>query len=314
MRRRRTRAGATRRSDAAAPRVRLRVLGAAAGGGVPQWNCGCRNCRDARAGRIAPLTQSSVAVSGDGARWLLVNASPDLRSQLASAPALWPVGLRGSPIEAVALTNGDVDHVAGLLTLRERTGFDLYATPEILSELGANPIFGVMGADLVRRVAVAPGVRFAAAGLEAELFPVPGKTPLWRESGEVKTAELGGLTAGLALRAGGRTALVIPGCAAVTEALEARLHAADLVLFDGTAWEDEEMPRLGAGEKTARRMGHLPMRGPGGSLEALAGLKARKVFIHVNNTNPVLQPGGAERRLAEAAGWEIGFDGMEIGL
>lgn len=243
-----------------------------------------------------------------------MNASPDIRAQLGAFPSLWPQALRGSPLAAVALTNGDVDHVAGLLTLREKTAFDLFATPEILAELEANPIFGVMSPDLVRRLPVPPGARFDAAGLDVESFSVPGKTPLYREAGEVKTEEVGEMTVGYALRSGGRTALCIPGCAAVTEDLDARLRAADLILFDGTTWENEEMPRLGAGEKTARRMGHMPMQGPGGSLERLAGLTARKVFVHINNTNPVLRPESEERRRAEAAGWEIGFDGMEIEL
>ncbi len=294
--------------------MKLRILGAAAGGGVPQWNCGCGNCTDARAGRIAPLTQSSIAATGDGSRWLVVNASPDIRVQLAAVPALWPRELRGSPLVAVALTNGDVDHVAGLLTLREKTAFDLFATPEILGELEANPIFGVMSPDLVRRRPVPPGALFDVAGLEVESFSVPGKTPLYREAGEVKTEEVGEMTVGYALRSGGRTALCIPGCAAITDDLDARLRSADLILFDGTTWENEEMPRLGAGEKTARRMGHMPMHGPGGTLERLSGLTARKVFVHINNTNPVLQPESRERRLAESAGWEIGFDGMEIEL
>lgn len=294
--------------------MKLRILGAAAGGGVPQWNCGCRNCTDARAGRIAPLTQSCVAATADGGRWLVVNASPDIRAQLAASPPLWPQELRGSPIAAVALTNGDVDHVAGLLTLREKTAFDLFATPEILAELEANPIFGVMSPDLVRRIPSPPGARFEAAGLEIESFSVPGKTPLYREAGDVKTEEVGEMTVGYALRSDGGTALYIPGCAAVTDDLDARLRAADLILFDGTTWENEEMPRLGAGEKTARRMGHMPIHGPGGSLERLSGLTARRIFIHINNTNPVLQPESEERRLAEAAGWEIGFDGMEIEL
>lgn len=294
--------------------MRILILGAAAGGGVPQWNCGCHNCSDARSGRIPPLSQSSIAVSASGTRWAVLNASPDIREQLARAPALHPTELRGSPIEAVVVTNGDVDHVAGLLTLREKTPFDLYATPGTLETLGANPIFGVLDPELVARRPAALGETINAAGLEIETFPVPGKTPLYLETGEVRTDEIGETTIGLRLAAGGRVAYYIPGCAAAPDDLIARLEGADLILFDGTVWENDEMPRLGAGAKTGRRMGHMAMSGPGGSLERLAGLKAQKIYIHINNTNPVLQPDGPERREIEAAGWRLAADGMEIDL
>lgn len=294
--------------------MRIIVLGVAAGGGVPQWNCGCRNCADARAGRIPRLSQSSIAVSGDGGSWAILNASPDIREQFARTPALHPRSLRGSPIASVVLTNGDVDHVAGLLTLREKTPFDLYATPEILEALAANPIFGVMDAELVARRPVALGDRIETAGLTIETFPVPGKVPLYQEAGEVKTEEIGETTIGLRLSANGGTAVYIPGCAAAPDDLLARMEGADLVMFDGTVWENEEMPRLGAGAKTGKRMGHMAMSGPEGSMARLAGLSARKVYLHINNTNPVLQPDGPERREAEAAGWTVAVDGMEIEL
>lgn len=296
--------------------LRLIVLGAAAGGGLPQWNCGCANCAAARAGRIPAMTQSSVAVSADGERWLLLNASPDVRQQMAATPALHPRALRGSPVEAVLLTNGDVDHVAGLLTLRERTPFALYATPEIHAVLRDNDIFAVLDPELVGRRDVAPGEEFRPLpGLAVSLFPVPGKAPLYREGAAPDTRALGGQTVGVAIRAGAARAFYIPGCAAMTAALAARLRGAPLVLFDGTVWRDDEMVAGGTGAKTGGRMGHMAMDGPEGSIAAFAGLEVgRKVFVHTNNTNPVLDPASPERAAAEAAGWEIGRDGMELAL
>ncbi|MEM7269053.1 MAG: pyrroloquinoline quinone biosynthesis protein PqqB [Pseudomonadota bacterium] len=292
----------------------ITILGAAAGGGVPQWNCGCQNCRDARAGKIPQMTQSSIAVSADGSSWLVLNASPDIRVQLAGCPVLAPAGLRGSPIEAVMLTNGDVDHVAGLLTLRESTPFDLYATAEIMDAVDENPIFGVMKSDLVTRKTFGLGDTLSLAGLEVETYAVPGKVPLYKEAGEIVTDAMGETTIGVTLRASGKTVIYVPGCAAIPDELRARMEAADLVLFDGTVWENEEMPKLGAGVKTGRRMGHMPIAGDGGSMERLAGLTARRVYIHINNTNPILQPASHERAALNAAGWEVAQDGMEISL
>ncbi|MEO0359707.1 MAG: pyrroloquinoline quinone biosynthesis protein PqqB [Pseudomonadota bacterium] len=294
--------------------MKILILGAAAGGGVPQWNCGCRNCDDARTGRIPSLTQSSIAVSAGGSSWAVLNASPDIRAQLAAAPALAPKGLRGTPIEAVVLTNGDVDHVAGVLTLREKTPFALYGTAEILGALDENPIFRVADPTLVDRRRIEIGEKIEAAGLRIETFAVPGKVPLYLEEGEVKTDLVGETTIGLSATAGAGTLAYVPGCAAIPDDLLARLGAADVVLFDGTVWENEEMPRLGAGEKTGARMGHMAMSGERGSMARLADVAGRRIYIHINNTNPVLQPESPERRAVEAAGWEIAMDGMEITL
>lgn len=294
--------------------LRVVLLGAAAGGGLPQWNCGCRNCDAARRGEIPAQTQSSVAVTADGASWAVLNASPDIGRQLLATPALHPTGPRGTPIRSVLVTNGDIDHVAGLLTLREKQGFDLVATGEIHGVLGANPIFGALDPALVARRTVAlEEVAEVAPGLTAQLFAVPGKVPLYLEGEMVETDLEGEQTVGVALDDGRRRAFYIPGCAALTPALAERLRGADLVLFDGTLWDDEEMLRLGLGQKTGRRMGHMPISGAGGTLEAFAGLGiARKVFVHMNNTNPVLVPGSPERQAVEAAGWTVGQDGMEI--
>ncbi|HQU67917.1 MAG TPA: pyrroloquinoline quinone biosynthesis protein PqqB [Albidovulum sp.] len=293
---------------------RARILGAAAGGGLPQWNCGCQNCRLARDGAIPSLTQSSLAVTANGRDWAVLNASPDIRAQLTASRALAPTGLREVPIRSVLLTNGDVDHVAGLLTLREMQSFSLLATAGIHAVLNANPIFTALNPAVVTRAEVALDEPFALVpGLVATLFAVPGKVPLYLEGETVETQLIGEQTVGVRLEADGRTAFYIPGCAALTGDLAARLDGAEAVFFDGTLWTDDEMLRLGLGTKTGARMGHMSMSGPEGSITAFAGLNiAQKVYVHMNNTNPVLRPGSPERAEAEAAGWIIGADGLEI--
>jgi len=294
--------------------LRAHILGAAAGGGLPQWNCGCPNCTLARQGRIPSQTQSSLAVSGNGRDWALLNASPDIREQLGRCAALHPTGLREVPLRAVLVTNGDIDHVAGLLTLREMQGFTLFATAEIHDVLSANPIFGALNASVVDRVSVRMGTPFTLAPeIEATLFPVPGKVPLYLEGETVETDLVGEQTVGVHLVAGADEAFYIPGCARLDDELRDRLRGAPLVFFDGTLWRDDEMVQAGLGQKTGQRMGHISMSGPEGSIAAFAGLGVgRKVFVHMNNTNPVLNPASPERAEAEAAGWTIGQDGMEI--
>ncbi|MCR8548415.1 pyrroloquinoline quinone biosynthesis protein PqqB [Salipiger sp. P9] len=293
---------------------RARILGAAAGGGLPQWNCGCDNCRSARAGEIPPQTQSSLAVSANGRDWAVLNASPDIRAQLAACTVLHPTGLREIPLRSVLLTNGDIDHVAGLLTLREMQPFTLYATPGIHEVLAENPIFSALNPAVVTRATVAlDSPAEIAPGLVATLFAVPGKVPLYLEGEEVQTDLMGEQTVGVELTAGDDTAYYIPGCARLTDALRDRLSGAALVFFDGTLWRDDEMVRAGLGSKTGQRMGHMSMSGAEGSIAAFAGLDiGEKIFVHMNNTNPVLRPGSEERREAEAAGWTIGQDGMEV--
>jgi pyrroloquinoline quinone biosynthesis protein B len=294
------------------------VLGAAAGGGYPQWNCRCPVCRLAWEGdgRVKPCTQASMAVSADGAHWVLLNASPDLRAQLAATPALHPRdGLRHSPIAAVVLTGAEIDQIAGLLNLRERQPFALYGSPECLAAVAANPMFDALAPDVVTRRAVAPGISFQPApGVTAELFTVPGKVPLYLERGEPEVGGESGTTVGIEITAGGARLAFVPGAATMTPALHARLKRADAVLFDGTLFTDDEMIRTGTGAKTGRRMGHMPIDGDGGSLAALAGLDGRRIYIHINNTNPVHVAGSPERRKVEDAGWEVAADGMEIAL
>jgi pyrroloquinoline quinone biosynthesis protein B len=295
-------------------RLKIVILGSAAGGGLPQWNCGCANCVAARRGAIPARTQSSLAASADGETWALVNASPDIRVQLARTPALYPRALRDTPIRSVLLTNGDIDHSAGLLSLREQQPFAVVATRETARTLRANLMLRALDPALVPWREAVPGEAIELApGLTAELFPVPGKVPLYLEQGEVRSDLEGGQTVGVRLSAGGHAAFHVPGCARMTPALAERLAGAALVLFDGTLWDDDEMIRTRTGTKTGRRMGHMPISGEGGSLAAFAPLGVvRKVFVHINNTNPILDPASPERRAVMEAGWLVAEDGMEF--
>jgi pyrroloquinoline quinone biosynthesis protein B len=300
--------------------MRLIVLGAAAGGGFPQWNSACPVGHRAWARDPAASwrTQCSVAISTDGERWSLLNASPDLRQQILATPALHPRrGPRHSPIGAVVLTNGDVDHVAGLLSLRESHRFALYATGAILGVLERNPIFDVLDREFVRRHALVLDRPLEVDdGLSIVPFAVPGKVPLYLEDDALEIGVETEDVIGLELRAGrGATAFFVPGCARLTPGLAERLSGAALVLFDGTLWTDDEMIRSGTGVKTGARMGHMSISGPDGTLAAFAALGVRrKVLIHINNTNPVLLDDSAERAAVLAAGWEVAYDGMEIAL
>lgn len=296
------------------------VLGSAAGGGFPQWNSNAEGCRRARSGDPAalPRTQSSVAVTADGERWYLLNASPDLREQIGRTPALHPqAGLRSSPIAGVILTGGDVDVIAGLLTLRERQAFTLYATPRIHAVLDANPIFEVLNRGIVaRRPVELEETVVLEGGLTVTLFAVPGKVPLYLEQGETMPAIQADETTVAALVSDGtRRLFFIPGCAQMTPELARRLHGADAVFFDGTLWRDDEMVAAGLGPKTGRRMGHMSLSGPDGTIAAFERIPvARRVIVHMNNSNPVLLADSPERAEAEAAGWTVAHDGLELSL
>ena len=298
------------------PRLIAVVLGAAAGGGFPQWNCRCPICRFAWEGSpsVKPRTQASLAVSADGRDWVLLNASPDLRAQILATPALHPQGLpRGSPIGAVVLTGAEVDQIAGLLTLRERSNFALYATAETLAALEANPIFGVLANGVVNRSAVALAQSFVLTnGLRAELFAVPGKTALYLENDEPELTAETGVNVGVEITYGEARLAYVPSAAVITQGLLERLSRANVILFDGTLYDDEEMIVNGTGQKTGRRMGHVPLDGAEGTLRQLAGLTGRQILTHINNTNPMLVDGSPQRRNVEAAGFEIAEDGMEI--
>ncbi len=309
--------------------MRVLVLGSAAGGGFPQWNCNCRVCRAARDGdgRALARTQSSLAVSADGERWVLLNASPDLRQQITDNRPLHPkTEARHSPIAAVVLTNADVDHIAGLLTLRESQPFVLYASGRVHDALDANPIFRILNPQFVRREALPLGQPLALQdsdgeeiGLTVEPFAVPGKIALYLEDPDAGdnfgTRE--GDTIGLCVSqpAAGKRFFYIPGCAALDAPLAERLAGAPLVFFDGTLFENREMVTGGLGHKTGARMGHLNVSGPDGSMAAFEGLGVgRRIYIHINNSNPVLLEDSPERAAVEAAGWEVAYDGQEIVL
>jgi pyrroloquinoline quinone biosynthesis protein B len=306
--------------------MQARVLGAAAGGGFPQWNSNAAGCRRARAGDpfARPRTQASIAVSRDGEQWFLFNASPDLRQQIEATPCLHPrQGLRSSPIAGVILTNGDVDAIAGLLTLRERHRFTVVGTARIQAILDANPIFDVLARDVVARRSVDVGTPTALAlpdgspsGLTVELIRVPGKVPLYLEdSFEAPAIAEDDTTVGTVVSDGHRRLCFIPSCAAMTEALARRIQGADVVLFDGTLWADDEMLRSGVGSKTGLRMGHMSVSGPNGTLAAFKRIDVgRKILLHINNSNPILLDDAPERAIVEAEGWEVAYDGMEIQL
>ncbi|MGY3587230.1 pyrroloquinoline quinone biosynthesis protein B [Bradyrhizobium sp. USDA 4341] len=308
--------------------LRVVVLGAAAGGGVPQWNCGCAVCRTARSDHPElQSTQASIAVSGDGAHWFLVNASPDLRQQLIATPQLHPKhgALRHSPIAGVILTNGEIDAVAGLLSMREGSPFAIYAHERVLAILRANSIFNVLSEKNVARRPIAVDQAFEPAlpdgspsGLEVLPFEVPGKGA-WYLEGKAHPAGADGVgdTLGLRIadRRSGQYFYFLAACARVTDDLKSRLKGAPLVFFDGTVWRDDELIAAGLGNKTGQGMGHIAMSGDQGAIANLAGLDiGRKVFLHINNSNPALLGTSAERKAAEQAGWQIPSDGTEIVL
>jgi len=269
----------------------------------------------ARQGNLAPQTQSSLAVSLDSRSWLVINASPDIRQQLRDRRELWPTQLRDSPIKSVLLTNGDVDHVAGLLTLREKQPFQLLATRMLLETLAENPIFKVLDPAHVQREPIAlESPFFPLEGLETRLFAVSGKVPLYLEDDEPEVGLETEQTVGAEFRVGSRRIFYIPGCGAISSALAERMAGADLLFFDGTLFADDEMIRTGTGQKTGRRMGHMPISGAGGSMAILTGLSiGQSVYIHINNTNPIWHA-GPEREQIERNGFAVGYDGMEVAL
>jgi pyrroloquinoline quinone biosynthesis protein B len=307
--------------------LRIVVLGAAAGGGVPQWNCGCPVCRAARSDPRIQRTQASVAVSADAKHWFLINASPDLRQQLTATPQLHPEagGLRHSPVAGVILTNSEIDAVAGLLSMREGSLFTIYAHRRVLAILKANSIFNVLSETNVRRQPIAIDEAFeptlsdgSPSGLDVLPFAVAGKGA-WYLEGKAHPAGNDGAGDTLGLRiadkASGNFFYFLAACAAVTDDLKRRISGAPLVFFDGTVWRDDELIAAGLGNKTGQAMGHISMSGDNGAIAALAGLGiGRKIFLHINNSNPALLHDSAERKALEHAGWQIPADGMEIVL
>ena len=308
--------------------LRVVVLGAAAGGGVPQWNCGCPVCQAARTEHPElQSTQASIAISADGAHWFLINASPDLRQQLNATPQLHPKTgkLRHSPIAGVILTNGEIDAVTGLLSMREGWPFTIYAHARVLAILKTNSIFNVLNEKNVRRQPIQMDKAFepslpdgSPSGIEILPFTVAGKGAWYLEGQPHPAGKDGeGDTLGLRIldKATGKFFLFLAACAKVTDDLKSRLAGAPLVFFDGTVWRDDELIQAGLGNKTGQSMGHIAMSGETGAIALLDGLGIdRKIFLHINNSNPALLHDSAERRIAEQAGWQIPQDGTEIVL
>ena len=308
--------------------LRVVVLGAAAGGGVPQWNCGCPICQAARTKHPQlRRCQASLALSNDGDHWFLINASPDLRQQLIPTPQLHPAPgrLRHSPIAGVILTNGEIDAIAGLLSMREGSPFTIYAHERVLAILKSNSVFDVLGEKNVARKAIKLGEPFepllpdgSRSGIEILAFAVPGKGA-WYLEGKADPAgkDSEGDTLGLRIEdnATGKFFFFLAACARVPDDLKSRITGAPLVFFDGTVWRDDELVLAGLGTKTGQSMGHTAMSGETGAIAALGGLGiGRKIFLHINNSNPALLPDSAERGAIERAGWQIPEDGTEITL
>jgi pyrroloquinoline quinone biosynthesis protein B len=293
--------------------VFLRVLGSAAGGGSPQWNCGCPVCSAVRSGAGTPRTQSSVAVSADRRRWFLINASPDVRTQIEAFPDLHPHAGRTTPVEAVLLTDAELDHTLGLLLLREAGAVTLYATSAVHKTLcdGSGILRTLERYCPVAWRAVVPGADMSLAdGLACRTFDVP----------TTKRDRFGhgmglGRVVGYRLtddRTGG-TLVYLPGVQALTPDLRSEIAGCSCLLIDGTCWRDDELVRLGLAGKTSREMGHLPIDGPDGSLAQLPSLGVRRtIFVHMNNTNPILLDDAPERRVVEDSGMEVAMDGLEV--
>jgi len=305
--------------------MRVRVLGSGAGGGFPQWNCNCDNCRSLRSGsrRARPRTQSSIAVSADSVRWYLVNASPDIRQQIESFDSLHPTGSpRGTPIQAILLTNADIDHITGLLSLREFQPLCLYSTKQVMDwVLESNAVFRairLLPSQCTWKTVLTSGrheiigVDGKDSGLRYEAFAVPSKPPAYLMD---LVSDWSEETIGYKItdpRTGGSLAYV-PGIKQIDPDMLAMLRGCNCVFFDGTFWSDDELINLGIAQKSALAIGHIPISGPDGSLAKLAPLRdARRIYIHINNTNPILIEDSRERRAVEEAGWEAAFDGMDL--
>lgn len=305
----------------------IRILGSAAGGGFPQWNCACSNCRGLREGLInaSPRTQESVCLSADDEDWFLINASPDIRSQIESFRPLHPGRSRATPIRAIFLTNGDLDHCLGLLSLRENHRLVIYATESVRRGFTeGNVLYRTLQrfTDQVTWRVLKLGVEETVlcedgrpSGLTVKAIPVPGKPPVHLE-GLVSTGDPE-LNVGLRFRqdTNGRVLAYLSSVGGIASSVFEGLEGAECIMFDGTFWSSDELSTPGFLEKSAEDLAHWPVGGPEGSLAILSKITTpRRVFTHVNNTNPMLREDSPERKIVEAAGWEVAWDGMEIRL
>lgn len=308
--------------------MRVRLLGTAAGGGFPQWNCNCANCQGIRSGsiRASARTQSSVALSVDAQHWFLLNASPDIRTQLTTFSALAPPhgASRGTAIEAIFLSDADFDHTLGLFILREGSPLTIYATATVTAALTTGihlapalahyrPAVWHQPANTMTSLTYSDGT---ASGLQYMAFPIAGTPPRYMaQPGAQRTASLAGNRVGYCFldeKTNGRL-LFLPCVATLDETIQSQLQQCDALLFDGTFWSEHEMQEMHAGTSPASEMGHMPISGPQGSLHILASLSIRyKIYTHINNTNPMLREDSAEYASVKQAGIEIGWDSLEI--
>lgn len=305
----------------------IRVLGSAAGGGFPQWNCACMNCGGMRKGLItaSPRTEESISLNADDGNWFLINASPNIRAQIESFAPLHPYQSRSTPIQAIFLTNGDLDHCLGLLSLRENHRLVLYATDSVrrgfternvlyrtLQRFAGQVTWRTLKLDVEEPVLRADG---RPSGLTVTAVTVPGKLPIHLEG--LVSSDVADVNVGLRFRQSTdeRVLAYFPAVGRITSSVLNALEGAGCIMFDGTFWSSDELSAPGFLEKSAEDLAHCPVGGPEGSLSKLSKIAAsRRVFIHINNTNPMLREDSHERQLVEAAGWEVAWDGMEIRL
>ena len=308
--------------------MRVKILGSAAGGGFPQWNCACHNCSSLRAGAFSgkARTQAQVAVSHDSRSWFLLGASPDLRTQIEATRELHPRGIRDSPITGVVLANADLDHVLGLLLLRELQPLQIYATPSVLGILRErNSMFRMLNRvpDQAVWTNVKPGINFqlrsAAAedsGLHCEMLSMGNHFPTYVDAHAASSSIAGEASLGIIVESlSGKRLAYFPAVPEIDDELLQRLETTDLLLFDGTFWSADELIRVQGSGQTARQMGHIPVGSQDGSLRRLARLqRPRRMFLHINNTNPMLDESGSEFRALRDAGWELAEDGWQFDL
>jgi pyrroloquinoline quinone biosynthesis protein B len=298
--------------------VNVRILGSAAGGGFPQWNCHCPTCEAARVGvRARPRTQSSLAIRGEEGPWFLVNASPDARQQLEALTPRQVDGVRVPPIAGVLLTDAEIDHTAGLLLLRESA-----APVRVFGDEGVEralrqgyPVLAILerycGAEW-QTLEPEQATPLEGSSLAVEAFAAGGDAPRYLSDSDLELQASGFVFRD---RVTGGVLTYVPGLARLDDGVLARFAASDLVLVDGTFWRNDELARLGISARSARDMGHVPLSGPGGTLEALARLeRPRKALVHINNTNPILLEDSPERDAVLRAGVEVAYDGLEVEL